>query len=140
MMNGEYKCTSKQQTQRKNRRESFADLVAQGDEAEVAEYFGRIYAEYPDALTAAEVAEMTGLSKHTILRCIKSGDIKLLGFNNKNYTTKQYVMDFAVSKRFIDCKSSSEALKKLLRGFELWRAGKLENNTYHVEESEAIQK
>lgn len=106
-----------------NPRKPYCAYISQGLGDKMAQYFKYIYTDYPDALSATNVAEMTGLSKETILRYLKNGKIKSLeiGAGNKYIIPKQYVLEFAVSPAFIDCKSNSEVFIKVLGGFEIWK-------------------
>ena len=106
----------------KNPRKSFAGIINAGDDAELGKYFKHIYADFPDILSASDVAEMTGLGKKTIYRYIRAGKIEPLGLvNNKLAIQKKCIMEFVVTREFIDCKSNSKSFIKLMRGFELWR-------------------
>ena len=106
----------------KNARTSFSKHIEEGAEAELGEYFEYIYADYPDVLMAADVSEMTGLVKDTIIRYLRAGKIKSIRTaGNKYAIPKANVMEFAVSREFIDCKSNSKSFIKLVQGFELWR-------------------
>ena len=120
-----------------NPRRSFAEYVERGAETKLSEYFEFIYSDYPDVLTVAEVAEMTGLYKGTILRYLSAGDIKKLNAASRFLIPKQYVMEFVISRKFIECKSNSEIFKKLLQGFELWiakqKTGKFERSELNNE-------
>lgn len=95
-----------------NPRKSYSSLVSPGNEGAIAEYFKYIYADCPSILTTADVTEMTGLCKKTILQYLKNGEIKSLGITNKYIIPKQNVLEFVASPVFIDCKSNSEAFKK----------------------------
>nr|WP_308624637.1 helix-turn-helix domain-containing protein [uncultured Eisenbergiella sp.] len=107
-------------------RKSFAALVVPGREKTLAEYFAHIYAEYPDVLTAADIAEMTGFSKETIFRVIRAGLLKTLDIQGvrRYLIPKQYLMEYLQSPAFIESKSCSDVFKKVLGGFELWIAAK----------------
>jgi hypothetical protein len=107
-----------------NSRKAFAEYVSRGNEHQIAEYFKYIYSDYPDVLTQADIAEMTGVSKKTIHRYTMIGAIKTLGSGRKTIIPKSSLLDFVVSPRFIDCKSNSEILTRILGGFELWKAAK----------------
>jgi len=102
-------------------RKSFAEMVVEGQEWEIAEYFGFIYAEYNDVLTTMEVAEMTGLDKNTIQRLSRDGHIKSLERRPTYLIPKQYLLEFVASRRFIELKTNSETFKKILGGFEIWK-------------------
>ena len=107
-----------------NNRKSFAELVTQGQEHEIAEYFSFIYAEYGEVLTTLEVAEMTGLHKNTVQKYAKAGHIKWLERRPTYLIPKQYLLEFVVTRRFIEAKSESETFKKILGGFEIWKTVK----------------
>jgi len=105
-------------------RKSFSQMITKGREWEIAEYFKFIYADCNDVLTTADIAEMTGLNRGTILKLAQSGKIKSL-MNKPHYVIpKQYLLEFVVTQRFIEAKSNSELFKKILGGFEIWKTAK----------------
>ena len=105
-------------------RKCFADLVAKGKEKEVAAYFNYIYADCKDVLTTNDIADMTGLNRGTILKLAQSGHIKALETSPKYIIPKQYLLEFVVTKRFLEAKTNSELFKKILGGFEIWKTTK----------------
>jgi len=105
-------------------RKSFSQLVLPGQESDVAEYFNYIYSDYDEVLTTADVVEMTGLNKSTIMKLAKAGFIKSLAVSSRYLIPKQYLMEFLVTPRFIEAKTNSEDFKKILGGFEVWKAAK----------------
>ena len=106
-------------------RKSFSQMVAPGQEHEVAEYFNFIYADCKSVLTTVEVAEMTGLNRSTILKLAQSGQIKSISSSPKYLIPKQYLLEFVVTRRFLESKSKSELFKNILGGFEIWKTAKL---------------
>lgn len=110
---------------KKSNRKSFSQLVVPGQEHEVAEYFKYIYADYDGLLTAVDMAEMTGLHKNTIQKLIKAGYIKAIMTSPKYLVPKQYLLDFVVTRKFIETQTDSEQLKKIIGGFEIWKNAKL---------------
>ena len=60
----------------KSSRICFSQLVELGKETEIAEYFNFIYDGCDDLLTVADIVEMTGLEKSTVLKLLKAGYIK----------------------------------------------------------------
>ena len=105
-------------------RKSFAQAVALGQEQEVVDYFEYVYADYPDVLTAHDMATMTGLHKKSFQRIISAGQIKVLASEPRYIIPKVYFWEFIGSRRFIDCWSSSEEFIKILEGFEVWKQQK----------------
>ena len=105
-------------------RKSFSQIVVHGHEGDIAEYFNFIYADCEDVLTATDVSDMTGLNKSTITKLLKDGFIKSLENGSKYLIPKQYLMDFVVTKKFIEAKTESEYFKKILGGFEIWKTAK----------------
>ena len=101
-------------------RKSFSELVIRGNEKEVAEYFRFIYADSKDVLTTNDIADMTGLNRGTILKLAQSGHIRALETSPKYIIPKKYLLEFVVTKRFLEAKSNSELFKKILGGFEIW--------------------
>jgi len=107
-----------------NNRKSFSELVTQGQEQELAKYFSFIYKNYDDVLTTADIVEMTGLDKSTVQKLLRSGHIKSLERRPTYLVPKQYLLDFVVTRRFLEAKSNSETFKKILGGFEIWKTVK----------------
>ncbi|MCL2775328.1 MAG: helix-turn-helix domain-containing protein [Oscillospiraceae bacterium] len=105
-------------------RKSFSQYITSGYENTVMEYFKHIYADYNDVLTTAEVIEMTGLNKSTVLKLLKKGQIKSLANRPTYRIPKEYLLEFVVTRRFIEAKTDSELFKKILGGFEIWIATK----------------
>ena len=105
-------------------RKSFSQMVKQGQESEIAEYFNSLYADYEDALTSADIAEMTGLPQSTILRFLKAGHIKSLTNSPRYIIPKIYLLEFVVTRRFIEARTNSELFIKILGGFEIWQTAK----------------
>ena len=104
-----------------SKRKSFSELVTQGKEKEVAEYFNFIYADCNEILTTNEIADMTGLNRGTVLKLAQSGHIKSLTDRPKYLIPKQYLLEFVVTRRFLEAKTNSELFKKILGGFEIWK-------------------
>ena len=105
-------------------RKSYAAMVSPGQEPVVAEYFNYIYADCDDLLTIVQIAEMTGLDKSTVMKLTKAGHIKSIASRPKYLIPKQYLMDFVVTRRFLESKSESELFIKILGGFEIWKTAK----------------
>jgi len=103
-------------------RKSFSQIVKQGQECLIAEYFNFIYINCADVLTTNDIAEMTGLDRGTILKLAQSGHIKSLVSSPKYLIPKQYLLEFVITRRYIEAKSNSELFKKILGGFEIWKA------------------
>ena len=70
-------------------RKCFAQLVAQGEESEITEYFRFIYEGCDDLLTAADIVEMTGLEKSTVLKLLKNGHIQHLQKSSRYIVPKE---------------------------------------------------
>jgi len=105
----------------KTHRRSYAEFSKQAIKSELEEYFGFIYADYPETLSAREGAEITGLRKETVYKYIRSGDIEIIGNGRGYILSKQHICKFMASRKFIECKSTSKYIDKLMRGFEIWR-------------------
>ncbi|MCL2592044.1 MAG: helix-turn-helix domain-containing protein [Defluviitaleaceae bacterium] len=108
-----------------NSRRCFAQLVTPRQKTEIADYFKFIYNECDDILTTADIVEMTGLEKSTILKWLGAGYIKHIEKTPKYIVPKQYLMEFVVTRKFIEHRTSSEHFKKIIEGFEIWRNAKL---------------
>ena len=106
-------------------RKSFSELVIQGYENEVAEYFKHIYADCQEILTTNDIADMTGLYRGTIMKLAKKGLIRSIADKPKYLIPKQYLLEFVVTRRFLEAKTHSELFKKILGGFEIWKNAKL---------------
>lgn len=110
--------------QTKNARKSFSQLITPGREFEVTEYFNYIYADYEEILTTADVVEMTGLNKSTVLKLAKAGVIKFLTDSPRYLIPKQCLIDFLATRRFIELRTNSEDFKRILGGFEIWKTAR----------------
>ena len=108
-----------------NQRKTFAQTVEPGREWEIAEYFDYIFSDCDDILTTADVVEITGLYKSTVLKLLKSGHIKSVAVTPRYIIPKQYLMDFLVTRKFIEYRTDSEQFIKILGGFEIWKTAKL---------------
>ena len=106
-------------------RKSYAHLVMKGQESEIAEYFSHIYSDYDDVLTTPHIVEMTGLEKSTVLKLLQAGKIKSIESHPKYLIPKQFLLEFVVSRHFIEVRTDSEIFKKILGGFEIWINAKL---------------
>ena len=105
-------------------RQSYASMMQNGDERLLTEYFAYIYADFPDVVTTAEVCEMTGLSKKTILTFIKTGGLSSMLIGGKHHIPKATLLDYMCGKSFLETQSNSEQFTKILGGFELWKTAK----------------
>jgi hypothetical protein len=105
-------------------RKCFAQIVVIGQESEIAEYFNFIFAEYDELLTTADIVEMTGLEKSTVLKLLKKRVIKSIMTYPKYLIPKQYLLEFVITPRFINYRTNSEQFIKILGGFEIWKSVK----------------
>jgi excisionase family DNA binding protein len=108
-----------------HKRCTFSCAIKPGQEKQVAKYFEYIYADCDEILTTASIAEMTGLDKSTVLKLLQSGQIKSVEQSPKYLIPKQYLLDFVVTRRFLEARSNSELFMKLLGGFEIWKNARL---------------
>jgi hypothetical protein len=115
----------KRESRAKSTRKCFAQLVTPGHESEIGAYFDFIYMEYNGLLTTLDVVEMTGLEKSTVLKLLKIGAIKSIATQPKYLIPKQYLLEFVVTPRFIEYRTNSERKKKIISGFEMWKAIKI---------------
>ena len=102
----------------------FSQLVEPGQESEIVEYFNFIYDDCGDVLTTVEIAEMTGLDKSTVAKLLKTGVIKYFQKDPKYLVLKKHLMQFVVTRRFIEYRTNSEHFKKIVGGFEIWKNAK----------------
>ena len=118
--------TSRKNVKRRktSQRRTFAQTVVPGREWEIAEYFDYIFGDCDDVLSTADVVEMIGLDKSTVLKLLKAGHIKSVMTTPKYIIPKQYLMDFVVTRKFIEYRTDSEHFIKILGGFELWKKAK----------------
>ena len=105
-------------------RKSFAQIIVPGQEWEIAEYFTHIFTDYDDILTADDIVDMTGLNRSTIINLLKSGQIKSLAARPKYLIPKQYLLEFVVTRKFLEARTKSEYFIKVLGGFEIWKTAK----------------
>ena len=115
--------SSRDKCQRRGRK-TFAQLVPQGQEKAIADYFRSIFAEFDDVLTVEDVVYLTGLNKSTISKLLRAGHIKPLVVNPKYLIPKENLLEFVVSRRFLEARTGSEHFIKILGGFEIWKASK----------------
>lgn len=108
----------------RNKCKSFSSLVTPGQESEIAEYFTHIYADCPDVLTAKDVLEMTGFCNETIFRMLRNGELKSVMDGKRYLIPKPYLLQYLQTPAFIKSRSSSEKFKRILGGFEIWKAAK----------------
>jgi len=100
---------------------SYSQIVARGQEREVAKYFTEVYVDYPDVLTTDNMAAMVGMHKKSFMRILKGGHIKVLASEPRYIVPKVYFWDFIASRRFIDAWSNSNEFIRILDGFEAWK-------------------
>jgi hypothetical protein len=102
------------------RKRSFSQALAAGQEKEVAEYFRQILSAYPDVLSTANIADITGFNKKSVMRIIGCGHIKYIARGRKYLIPKPYFLEYVVTPRFIEAWSNSERFIKVLTEFEEW--------------------
>ena len=102
------------------RTKTFYQLIKPGKEYQALKYFEHIYSEYTDVLTTADIIEMTGLNKSTVLKLLKSEKIKSMPNSPKYIIPKKYLLEFLITPRFIESNTISETYKKIIGGLELW--------------------
>jgi hypothetical protein len=105
-------------------RKSFAEIVSPGRESDIAEYFCYIYAGHDEVLSTADVVEMTGLHKSTVWKLLLKGDIKSIESKPKYLIPKKYLLEFVVTRQFLDARTKSKHFLKILGGFEIWKTAK----------------
>ena len=103
---------------------SFAYILPPRQVGKIAEYFKYIYADYADILTTDDIADMTGLNRSTITKMLKAGHIKSMMNRPKYIIPKQYLLEFVVTRRYLESKTRSESFKRILGGFEIWKTAK----------------
>ena len=108
----------------KSNRKSFAEIVPLGTEQDVADYFNYIYTDFEDVLAVGDVVEMTGLCKSTIVNLLKKGRIRSISDCPRYLIPKQCLMQFVVTRGFIESKTGSARFKKILEGYEIWKTAK----------------
>jgi hypothetical protein len=115
---------SSRNKKRTSKRKSFSQMIKPGQEHEIAEYFEFIYADYTDILTVVDVVDMTGLDKSTITKMLRAGHIKSVMNKPKYIVPKKYLLEFVVTRKFLEAKTKSEKFIKILGGFEIWKKAK----------------
>jgi excisionase family DNA binding protein len=83
------------------KRRSYSQTVKAGCESDVADYFSEICNNKPDVLAVADIAEMTGLCKKTVMRMMRAGQIQHLKVGRAYRIPKAYFLEFVASWRFI---------------------------------------
>jgi len=113
--------TSRQKSRKTNtNRKSYAEMVTAGHEYEVAEYFNYIYADCDDLLTVENIAGMIGLNKYTIQKMLKKGTIKPIMSRPRYLVPKQHLLEFVVTRHFLEVQTNSADFLKILGGYEIW--------------------
>ena len=105
---------------------TYRQIVPAGMEKEIPRYFRYLYAEYADVLTAADIADMTGLNISTIIKRLKAGKIKSLASRPKYLVPKEFLYEFVATPGFLEAKTSAETFQKIIGGFEIWLATSLQ--------------
>jgi excisionase family DNA binding protein len=111
-------------TSRKNKvikRRSYSQTVKPGCENEVADYFSEICSNKPDVLAVADIAEMTGLCRESVMRMLRAGQIRHLMTGRACRIPKAYFLEFVGSWRFIGLWSNAEGFALVLEGYEKLR-------------------
>lgn len=108
----------------KNPRTSFSKVVEPGEESKVVAYFTYICADYPDVVTTADVAEMTGIDTETVCRMVRAGDLQAIVTQPRSLIPKVYVLELVGKPRYIQMYSNSPHFKKILGGYELWKTAR----------------
>jgi excisionase family DNA binding protein len=111
------------------KRRSYSQVVKAGCESEVADYFSKICSDKPDVLTVADIVEMTGLCKKTVMRMLRAGQIRHLAIGRAYRIPKAYFLEFVASWRFIGLWSNAEGFIERLEGFERWNSKNSEAQT-----------
>jgi excisionase family DNA binding protein len=106
---------------RTGKRKSFAEIATIECSSDIAKYFQSICAKYEDVLTVADIAEMIGLEKSTLLKLLKRGTIKSIMTHPKYLIPKPYLLEFVATPRFIEYRTNSEHFFKVLGEFEEWK-------------------
>ena len=112
-------------TRNPGNRKTFSQVIEPNQTGELAKYFNFVFADFDDVLTAEDISEITGLNKSTILKLLKSGYIQSVMVRPRYMIPKQYLLDFVVTRRFIEYRTESEQFTKILGGFDLWKIAKL---------------
>jgi hypothetical protein len=105
-------------------RTSYTDLIKGCPPRRLTEYFSFIYSDYPDVLTVDEITEMTGLCHKTIFLLLKDGALTAIEKQPKYFISKKTLLEFVSTPRFVESKSNSEVFRKIIGGFEKWKAAK----------------
>lgn len=107
-----------------NLRFSYAQEIISGQENEIREYFEYIIADFPDVLNSYEVCELTGLSRSTVLKYLKSGTLKSIRIDHRLMVPKLYMLDFVTLPIFLNAASYTNDFKQILEGFRIWKSKK----------------
>lgn len=66
----------------------------------VQHYFERQLASYPDLMTVAQVAEITGYSRNIVSQWCRTGRLETFTHQPKIYIPKPWVLDFLLSEDY----------------------------------------
>ena len=103
------------------KRNSFAQAVTSGQEWIIVDFFTNLCSEFDDVLSVYDIAEITGLDRKTLQKLLKSGHIKSITSSPRYIVPKPYLLEFVITRRFINMKTNSERFNKILEGFEEWK-------------------
>ena len=95
-----------------------------GTHQEIKRYFTHLLSESPDVLSVQETARATGLCQATILSFIKQGRLDVLDDYSRHWVPKPYLIRFMLSNTYLNSKSGANAYKRVIGGFEIWKAAK----------------
>ncbi|MDL2293797.1 helix-turn-helix domain-containing protein [Ruminococcaceae bacterium OttesenSCG-928-D13] len=93
-------------------------------ENELTAYFSERYASYPDILATSDVSAMTGLHRNTIRKLIRENLIEVINQCDTYLIPKPCLIEFVKGPKYTRCKSPSEDYKKVIGGFEIWKAAR----------------
>ena len=82
----------------------------------VQHYFEKQLASYPDLMTVAQVAEITGYSQNVVSRWCRTGRLKTFTHQPKIYIPKPWVLDFLLSEDYNSLVRKSQKHCVAIRG------------------------
>lgn len=83
---------------------------------QLREYYKKLFKQFPDGLTTAQIAQMTGFHRNSVNKWIKSGHLKAYR-GNVNLIPKTYLLDFLCSDYYVKAHVRSAVQKEHMLNF-----------------------
>ena len=105
----------------KGKRKCFAHVIKSGQEQLVTDYFCNVCLNYDDVYSVQDIAVITGLTTKSLMKMLKSGDIKSLTSSPRYIVPKPYFLEFTATERFRNITTSSKGFVNHIKEFKKWK-------------------